>query len=119
MRTSVAVFTAAAILLAGAPVALAKATTHQFSGQISRVDTVAKTLVVKNEGKSRTEMTFAVASDAKIMVGTMSKSLADLKVGEHVKVSYADVGSRHEAHRINVTHAKTAKAKPYPRPAAK
>jgi hypothetical protein len=119
MRISVAIFAAAAILLAGAPVALAKDATQQFSGQISQIDTVGKTLAVQQESKNPTKMTFAVASDAKIMAGFTAKSLGELKVGEHVKVSYADVGSKHEAQRIEVTSAKTATAKPYRKPSAK
>ena len=119
MRTSVAIFAAAAILLAGAPAALAKGATQQFSGQISQIDAVGKTLAVKEQGKTHMEMTFAVASDAKIMAGSTAKNLGELKVGERVKVSYADVGSKHEAQRIEVMHAKTATAKPYQKPSAK
>ena len=119
MRHTVAVFAAAAFLLAGASAALAKGATQEFMGQIKRVDTVEKTLVVTKGGNSAAEMTFAVASDAKIMAGPKTKSLGELWVGEHVKVSYADVGSKHEAQRIYVVPAKTAAAKPYKKPSAK
>jgi hypothetical protein len=113
MRTSAAILAAAAILFAGAPAAFAAPATHQFSGQISQINTLGKTLSVKEKGTMHTEMTFALASDAKIMAGPKETSLADLEVGEQVKVSYADIGSKHEAKRIEVMHAKTATAKPY------
>jgi len=119
MRTSAAIFAAAALLLAGAPAAFAASATHQFSGQISQINTVGKTLSVKEKGTTHTEMTFALATDAKIMEGAKATSLGDLKVGEHVKVSYADVGSTHEAQRIDVMHAKTAMTKPYQKHSAK
>ena len=119
MRSTVAIFAAAALLLVGASAAIAKSATQQFSGQISRIDSVAKTLVVKEEGNTHTEMTFTVGSYAKIMEGSKATSLGELKVGEHVKVSYADVGSKHEAQRVEAMPAKTAAAKPYGKTSAK
>jgi len=119
MRTSVAIFAVAAMLLAGASPVFAKGATQQFSGQISQIDTVAKTLAVKEQGNAHTQMSFAIPSDAKIMAGVKTKSLGDLMVGEHVKVSYADVGSMHKAQRIEVMQSKTAAAKPYQKPGGK
>lgn len=106
-----AVLVGAAFLLAGAPLALAKSAAHQFWGEVSHLDSTAKTLAVKpNSGKQ--EMTFTLAPDAKIMQGSKAKSLAELKVGERVKVSYADEGSTHRAQRIEVFAAQTAKTYP-------
>lgn len=120
MRTSAAILVAAAaILLAGAPAAFATSATHQFSGRISKIDTAGKTLAVKEEGKTQMEMNFALANDAKIMEGYKKTTFGDLKVGERVKVSYADVASKHEARRIEVMHAETATAKPHQKPSAK
>jgi hypothetical protein len=48
------------------------------------------------------EMTFTLATDAKIMAGPKAKNLGDLKVGERVKVSYLDEGKSHRAQRIDV-----------------
>ena len=119
MRISAAILAAAALLFVGAPAAFATAATHQIWGQISHVNTAGKTLAVKEDGTTHKEMTFALANDAKIMSGAKVTSLAELKVGERVKVSYADVGSRHEAQRIDVMHANTAATKPYQKHSSK
>jgi hypothetical protein len=105
-----AVLVGTAFLLAGAPLALAKPAQHQFWGQVSQLDSAARTLAVKpNSGKQ--EMTFTLAPDAKIMQGAKARSLADLEVGERVKVSYADEGTAHKAERIEVF---AAQAKTHP-----
>ena len=112
MRCKTALAVTGAYILAAAPMAMA-AEHHQVIGEVSRVDASAKTLVIKEHGaKSGKEMTFTLASDAKVLEGYKSKSLADLKVGEQVRVSYADEGSKHEADRINLLPGKTAQAAP-------
>lgn len=112
MRSKIAaVLVGAAFLLAGAPMALAKTDQHQFSGGVTRLDAAAKTLAVKEQGgKTGKEMTFTLAPEAKIMQGSKATSLGALKVGEQVRVTYADQGSTHQAQRIEVLPAQTAKA---------
>lgn len=114
-----AILVSGAFLLAGAPVAVAKTMQHQFSGEVSRTDSTAKTFVVKDHATSAKEMTFSLAPDAKIMQGAKARSLAELKVGERVKVSYTDEGSKHQAKRVEVLPAKTAKAPPAKTPEKK
>ena len=109
-----------AFLLAGAPMALAKTAEHQFSGEVTHVDAAAKTLAVKDpSAKAAKEMTFTLLPETKIMEGPKARHLAELKVGEKVKVSYADQGMTHQAQRIEVAPAKTAKAAPAGSPGKK
>ena len=116
MRSKTAMAVMGAYILAAAP--MARAAEHQFSGDVSRLDATAKTLVVKEDGaKSPKEMTFSLATDAKIMQGAKARSFADLKVGERVKVSYADAGSAHQAKRIDVLGTQTAHAASQPKKA--
>ena len=46
-------------------------------------------------------------------------SLQELKVGEHVKVTYIDENAMHQAQRIDVLPAKVSKATPAKKPASK
>jgi hypothetical protein len=112
MRSKVAaILVGGAFLFAGAPMALAKTAEHQFSGVVSHLDSAARTLAVKNhDGGTGKEMKFALASDAKIMQGSQARGLGQLKIGERVKVTYADQGSTHQAKRIDVLPARTARA---------
>jgi len=107
----------AAFLLVAAPMALAKPMEHNFSGEVSHMDSAAKTLTVKEHGgKTGHDMTFTMAPAAKIMQGSKARSLTELEVGERVKVTYSDLGSVHQAQRIEVLAAKTANAKPASKP---
>lgn len=119
MRSTLAVCTLGAFLaLAGASSALAAAS-HDFSGKIEKVDTAAKTLVVKGTSTPVREMTFQLAPDAKITMGAKALDLATLKSGEQVKVTYTDEGTHHRAQRIDVTAPKAAAAKPASKPSAR
>ncbi len=112
MRSMVVAFTLGAFLaLAGVSPVLA-ATSRDFSGEIRKVDTAAKTLVVKGLGPASTkEMTFQVGDGTKTMMGVKTLTLASLKSGEQVKVTYVDEGALHKAQRIEVEQAKTGAAK--------
>ena len=56
--------------------------THHLLGEIVAIDQAAKTLTVKRgAGKSAKDMIFTAE-------GSAATALADLKAGEHVKVSY-------------------------------
>jgi len=110
MRSKTALAVMGAYILAAAP--MARAAEH-FTGDISQLDAKAKTVAVKEHGmKAGKEMTFALAPDAKIMQGAKAKALTDLRVGEQVKVSYANQGATHQAERIDVLPRKSAKAMP-------
>lgn len=119
---TVAMIVGGAFLLVGAPMALAKPpappakpVTHLFSGEVTHLDSVAKTVAVKeHDAMTGKVMTFTLATDAKIMRGAAAKTLGDLKVGDQIKVAYADQGMTHKAHRIDLLPAKVAKAKTHP-----
>jgi len=115
MRSMVSTLAVGAFLaLIGASPALAAS--HEFSGQIGKVDAVAKSLMVKANGMSTKEMTFEVSPDAKITMGGKALELRTLKSGEQVRVTYVDDGTAHKAERIEVKLPKTAAAKPPVRP---
>jgi hypothetical protein len=107
MRSKTAMAVVGAAMLAAAPMA-AMAAEH-FTGDISQLDAKAKTLAVKEHGRT---MTFALAPYATIMQGPKARELTDLRVGEQVKVSYANEGATHRAERIDVLQARSAKAMP-------
>lgn len=114
MRSKIAaILVGGAFLLGGAPMALAKTAQHQFWGAVSQLDSTAKTLAVRDHvGTKGKEMTFTLDPGTKIMHGSKARSFSELKIGEQVKVSYSDQGSAHQAKRIEVLPAKTAKALP-------
>jgi multidrug resistance efflux pump len=114
MRATVATLVLGLCCLIGASASQA-AGTSLLTGKITKVDTSAKTVVVKEQFKPQKEMTFSLASNAKILAGSKEKSLADLKVGERVKVSYTTEGMQHRAEKIEMLGMKTASAKP-PKP---
>ena len=78
-------------------------------GQIGRVDTAARSVVVK-QGKN--EITFNLAPDATLTQGATTIQLADLAAdaGKPVKVRYTLSGTTKLADRVQVTAATTAKA---------
>lgn len=70
----------------------------EFPGTVVLVDPAAGKLVVKKEGGG-TRFTFT-ANDKTKFEGTGLKSLADLKKGDHVTVTYAVTGSQYTAHKV-------------------
>ena len=75
------------------------------TGQIGRVDTSARSVVVK---QGTHEMTFALAPDATLTQGATTIQLADLAAdaGKAVKVRYTLNGTTKLADRIQVAAAK-------------
>jgi hypothetical protein len=71
------------------------------SGQIAKVDTAARSVVVK-QGKH--EMTFAIAPDATLTQGATTIQLSDLAsdTGKPVKVRYTLNGTAKTADRVQV-----------------
>jgi len=112
MRSAFAIFAATAFLVAASSgVAFAASPTHEFSGQIARVNSASKTVTVKATEPPIKVMTFSLASDAKITSDAKTTDLAGLKVGQRVVVKYADEGAKHEAVQIDA-HARIASAHP-------
>jgi hypothetical protein len=115
MRSTLALSVFALFLALGVSPALA-ASPKNFSGQILRVDSAAKTFVVKTASVPASEMSFQLAPDAKILLGTRALDLDQLKSGEHVKVTYLDEGMLHRAQKVEVMAPKAASAKPAKKP---
>jgi len=81
------------------------------TGQIARVDTTAKSVVVK---QGTHEMTFVLASDAQLMAGKKTFQAADLAndIGRHVKVRYTTQSGTNTANRLEIVEAPPAKSAP-------
>ena len=73
--------------------------TEKFSGAITKVDEVAKSIVVKSK---KVEKTFATDQDTKITKGKETLSFADLKQGMNVSVEYRKDGDKMIAVAIKV-----------------
>src|SRR2546422_14571 len=71
-----------------------------FAGKIVSVDVPSRMLQVKSE---KSEMTFAVAPDAKIIGADKRElSLGDLKAGDEVTVDYTEDDGLYVAHTITL-----------------
>jgi len=113
MRSKVALVTLGALLcFGGASAALAKESTHKFVGKVEHVDTAAKTLAAKSPGASGKRMTFSLTSGARVMSGTRVETLAALKPGDRVSVTYSTRGMMNEAERVELLPSSSAAEKP-------
>ena len=83
-----------------------------FSGNIAKVDAMAKTVLVKGK---KAEMTFVADDKTKVTMGGKDMPLGDLKEGMEAHVSYKKDGDKNLAASIKVAAPKAApaaKAKP-------
>jgi hypothetical protein len=82
----------------------AKPSAAWASGKIERVDAQANTIVIK---QGTHEMTFTLASDAKLVQGKKTLQASDLgtDVGKNVKIQYTMSGSTRTASRVEVAEA--------------
>jgi Cu/Ag efflux protein CusF len=89
-----------------------KAKVKQVTGDVKAVDMKAKTITVTKMMKDKAEETVATVDDkTKIMMGEEKKALADVKVGEKVKVVYKEVEGKNVAKSITIMPAEK-KAEP-------
>lgn len=89
-----------------------KAKVKQVTGDVKAVDMKAKTITVTKTMKGKAEETVATVDDkTKIMMGEEKKALADVKVGEKVKVVYKEVEGKNVAKSITIMPA-AKKAEP-------
>ena len=69
-----------------------------LSGKIEAVDTAASTITIKHKKETKT---FAVPSDCRFTgAGNKKVTLADLKVGDSVRVTYTQEGDKMVARHI-------------------
>jgi len=81
-------------------------------GEVTAVDSMATppTMTLKVvKGKASKTLTIEVPSSAKILQGKTAKAMADLSVGEHVRVTYDRTQGKLEADQIHIL--KSAKPK--------
>jgi hypothetical protein len=77
-------------------------------GELTAVDSAATppTVTLKVlKGKQAETMTFTVPSTAKILEGKTVKAVADLAMGEHVRIKYDRTQDRLEADQIHILKA--------------
>ena len=79
-----------------------------FGGKIASIDVTAGTITIKHKEETKT---FALAPDCKFGgdAGAKKAKLADLQVGDRVKVSYTEEGGKllcHHIGHIDLTDAK-------------
>ena len=83
---------------------------HQFTGEITAIDTTAKTVTVKNDkGESKT---FTLAATVKIATADKKAAeLTDLKVGDKIHTVYTEDGGKDVASKIGPPAAPKEKKK--------
>ncbi len=101
-----AVAVAVLFLVAFTSPALAKVTLHSLKGEITSVDTTAKTLSVKEK---KGEATISTDEMTKFTMGKEKKAFDDLKTGEKVKVSYHKENGKLVANKIVIKGSHTKK----------
>lgn len=87
----------------------------QVTGDVKAVDIKAKTVTVTKTVKGKAEETTVTVDDkTKIMMDKEQKTLADVKVGDKVKVKYTEVEGKNIAKSIAIKPAekKAEPAKP-------
>ena len=68
-----------------------------YTGKIQAVDVKASTITIDHKKDSKT---FTVAPDCKFTGAGKKVTLADLKIGDHVKVTYTQEGDKLLAHHV-------------------
>jgi len=80
----------------------------QVMGEVTNVDAKANTITVKSKKK---EVTVSVDDKTAIMAGKEKKTLADVKVGEKVKVMYSEVDGKMMAKSVHMMAEKKMEKK--------
>lgn len=76
---------------------------RQFTGDVKAVDEEKKTVTVAKKVKDKvTEKVFTVDDKTKITMDKEKKALADVKVGDKVKVKYTEVEDKNVAKSIAI-----------------
>ncbi len=84
----------------------------QVTGEVKAVDTKAKTVTVTKKMKDKAVDTVVTVDDkTKIMLDKEKKTLADVKMGDKVKVKYTEVDGKNVAKSIAIQPAEK-KAEP-------
>ena len=84
----------------------ATAKSKQMTGEVKEVDTKTMTLSVSKKSKGTTQVTmFSVNDKTKIMLDNETKALADVKVGDKVKVKYTNADGKNTAKSVAIKSA--------------
>jgi len=88
------------------------ATLHHVKGEVTAVEPTAKTLTVKAmQGKETMDVGATITDKTAIREGKTTKTLGDIKVGDHVTMTYEKTGTGMVAHAIHIQPAKTTAKK--------
>jgi Cu/Ag efflux protein CusF len=127
MKKIIAIVVALIFVLAFTSASFAAAKTHSVTGEVTAVDSAAKTVTLKAK---KGEVVISIAEKTSIKEGKEKKSLADIKAGDKVTVMYTEADGKMTAKSITLKGAmmkhekkKTEKkmeekAAPAPAPAA-
>jgi hypothetical protein len=100
------------VLLAAAPVLAAPMHMQSITGQIRKVDATTHSLTVASvANKQEQQVTFHLASDAKITRNQQNVPVGELKDGDQVTIQYATEKGQHMAHAIALKGAEAEPAK--------
>ncbi|HUG53924.1 MAG TPA: hypothetical protein VMR21_09990 [Vicinamibacteria bacterium] len=110
----------AAVAAAGEPSPPPAARTHLVPGELARVDLARRSIVVKtakDEAGEVRELEAWTGADTRLIARGRVLRLEDLRPGDRVLLTCADVAGRHEARTVKVV-ARIAIPTPPPSPAA-
>lgn len=72
------------------------------AGEVTNVDAKANTITVKGK---KGDVTVSVDDKTAIMAGKEKKTMADVKVGDKVKVEYTEADGKSVAHKVHLMKA--------------
>jgi uncharacterized protein YxeA len=87
---------------ATAPAAKEEANRRQITGEITAIDTAAKTFTVKGR---KGEVMLSFDDKLKVTEGEATKALTDLKAGIQVTVKYMEMGGKNMARGVKIKSA--------------
>lgn len=85
-----------------------KAGKMHVAGEVTNVDAKANTITVKGK---KGDVTVSVDDKTAIMAGKEKKTMADVKVGEKVKVEYTEADGKNVAHKVHLMKGEKAEKK--------
>jgi ribosomal protein S1 len=102
MKKTVTIVVSLIFVLAFTAASFAAAKVHSVTGEVTAVDTTAKTVTVKAK---KGEVVVSVEDKTSIKEGKAKKTLADVKAGDNVTVKYTEAAGKMTAKSIMIKAA--------------
>lgn len=94
------------------PMTAEKPKVMQITGEVKAVDTKAMTITVTKKMRDKVIETVATVTDnTKVTIGKEKKTLADVKVGDKVRLKYVEADGKNTAKSIAINPATPAEKK--------